>query len=319
MLICITLRNLEVEIVVPETEATILSELNKFEYLSPPLKKNRLIPKSIANTKAIFDFPRLLNINIVASIIIVSIREIIMIKLDSFSSFFVANWKLHGNLNFIDQFFDQIQIPKDTSKCIVICPTSIYLDTLSQKKNKFFIGAQNVSQYEDGAYTGEISSNSLRDFKIDFCIVGHSERRQIFYEKNGEINLKSFQLIKDGIIPIVCVGETLEEKENGKTNEVLENQLKESISDSSNASNTIIAYEPVWAIGTGLTPSYEEIESTHKFIRKNNKKFNNFKILYGGSVKSSNAKEIVALPNVDGALIGGSSINLEEFKKIIED
>ena len=242
-----------------------------------------------------------------------------MIKLDSFSSFFVANWKLHGNLNFIDHFFDQIQIPKDTSKCIVICPTSIYLDTLSQKKNKFFIGAQNVSQYEDGAYTGEISCNSLRDFKIDFCIVGHSERRQIFYEKNVEIKLKSFQLIKDGIIPIICVGETLEEKENGKTNEVLENQLKESISDSSNASNTIIAYEPVWAIGTGLTPSYEEIETTHKFIRENNKRFNNFKILYGGSVKSSNAKEIVALANVDGVLIGGASINLEEFKKIIED
>ena len=113
MLICITLRNLEVEIGVPDTEATILSELNKFEYLSPPLKKNRLIPKSIANTKAIFDFPRLLNINIVASIIIVSIREIIMIKLDSFSSFFVANWKLHGNINFIDEFLDKIQMPND--------------------------------------------------------------------------------------------------------------------------------------------------------------------------------------------------------------
>jgi len=304
---------------VPDTEATTLSELNKLEYLCPPLMKNKLNPNNTANTKAIFDFPKLLNINIVASIIILSIREIIMIKLDSFSSFFVANWKLHGNLNFIDQFFHQILMPEDISKCIVICPTSIYLDILSKKKKNFFIGAQNVSQYEDGAYTGEISSNSLRDLKIDFCIVGHSERRKIFFEKNNDINLKSFHLIKDEIIPIICVGETMEEKVKGKTNEVLGNQLTECIPDSSNATNTIIAYEPVWAIGTGLTPSLEEIEMTHKFIRENNKKFNNFKIIYGGSVKSSNAKGIVALPNVDGVLIGGASINLEEFKKIIQD
>jgi len=242
-----------------------------------------------------------------------------MIKLDGFSSIFVANWKLNGNLNFINQFFHQIQIPKDISKCIVICPTSIYLDILSKKKKNFFIGAQNVSQYEGGAYTGEISSNSLRDLKIDFCIVGHSERRQIFYEKNNDINLKSSQLIKDKIVPIICVGETFKEKEKGKTNEVLENQLKECIPDSSNSTNTIIAYEPVWAIGTGLTPSLGEIETTHKFIRENNKKFNNFKILYGGSVKSSNSKGIVALTNVDGALIGGASLKLEEFQKIIKD
>ena len=242
-----------------------------------------------------------------------------MIKLNKFSSFFVANWKLNGNFKFIDHFISDLKIPEDVSKCIVICPTSIHLDYIKKKNNNIYTGAQNVSQHNEGAYTGEISCASLYDLKVEFCIVGHSERRQIFNEKNIDVNSKLLQLIKFNIIPIVCIGETLEEKENGKTNEVLENQLKESISDSSNSSNTIIAYEPVWAIGTGLTPSYEEIESTHKFIRENNKKFNNFKILYGGSVKSSNAKEIVALPNVDGALIGGASINLEEFKKIIED
>jgi triosephosphate isomerase len=201
----------------------------------------------------------------------------------------------------------------------VLCPTSIYLDYISHKKNNFFIGAQNVSQYEDGAFTGEISCDSLTDLKIDFCIVGHSERRQFFYEKNIDINLKLLNLINNKIVPIICVGETLQEKQNGKTNDVLEKQLLEGISKSSNSDNTIIAYEPVWAIGSGLTPTFEEINKTHEFIRTHNKKFNKYKILYGGSVKATNVKEIMSLPNVDGALIGGASLNSEEFKKIIKD
>jgi triosephosphate isomerase len=304
---------------VPEIEAIILSELNILEYLSPPLKKNKLIPKSIANTKAIFDFPKLLNINNVASIIILSIMEIIMIKIDSFSTFFVANWKLNGSFKFIDQFFKELRIPDDTSNCVVFCPTSIYLEYISHKKNNFFLGAQNVSQHREGSFTGEISCDSLSDLNIDFCIVGHSERRQIFHERNKDINLKSLQLIDNKIIPIVCIGESLEEKENGKTFEVLKKQLEEGISEFSNSNNTIIAYEPVWAIGTGLTPKPEEINSTHEYIRYHHKRFNNFKILYGGSVKASNAKEIVSLSNVNGALIGGASLKYEEFSKIIKD
>ena len=103
-----------------------------------------------------------------------------MIKLDNFSSFFVANWKLNGNFQFIDQFISKLHIPKDKSKCIVICPTSIHLDYVSQNKNGFYVGAQNVSHHKDGAFTGEISADSLSDFNVNFCIVGHSERRQIF-------------------------------------------------------------------------------------------------------------------------------------------
>ncbi len=242
-----------------------------------------------------------------------------MINLDNFSSFFVANWKLNGNYKFIDNFIEEFEIPDNNSKCIVICPTFIYLDYTIKNKNNFYLGAQNVSQYEGGAYTGEISSTSLKELGIEFCIIGHSERRQFFKEENKNVNLKCSQLIKQQIIPIICIGETLEEKKNGKTNEILAIQLKEGLPESSNYTNTIIAYEPVWAIGTGLTPTLEEIYETHEFIKKHNTKFINYKILYGGSVKVSNAKEITSLSNVDGALIGGASLKANEFKKIIQD
>ena len=242
-----------------------------------------------------------------------------MIKLSNFSSFFVANWKLNGNLQFIDQFINNLSLPKDHSKCVVICPTAIHLDYMSKNKNGFYVGAQNVSEHEDGAYTGEISVHSLSDLNINFCITGHSERRQIFKEKDKEINLKSDRLIGNNIIPIICIGETLEQKEKGITNKILEEQLMNSIPSSSNFENTIIAYEPVWAIGTGLTPTIEEIDYTHRYIREHNDKLNKYKILYGGSVKASNVKEITGLPNVNGALIGGASLKSEEFSNILAD
>ena len=242
-----------------------------------------------------------------------------MLKLSNFSSFFVANWKLNGNLQFIDQFISNISLPNANSKCVVICPTAIHLDYLSKNRNGFYVGSQNVSEHEEGAYTGEISVRSLIETNVDFCIVGHSERRQIFKEKDQDINLKSQRLVANNVIPIICIGETLEQKEKGITNTVLEEQLMNSIPSSSTFENTIIAYEPVWAIGTGLTPTIDEIDETHRFIRSHNDKFNKYKILYGGSVKASNAKEITHLANVDGALIGGASLKSEEFTKIIQD
>ena len=242
-----------------------------------------------------------------------------MLKLSNFSSFFVANWKLNGNLQFIDQFIANISLPNANSKCVVICPTAIHLDYLSKNKNGFYVGAQNVSEYYEGAFTGEISVHSLSDLNVSFCIVGHSERRQFFKEKDKEINLKSDRLIGNKVIPIICIGETLEQKEKGITNKVLEEQLMNSIPSSSSFENSIIAYEPVWAIGTGLTPTIDEIDDIHRFIKECNGKFNNYKILYGGSVKASNAREITSLPNVDGVLIGGASLKSQEFTKIIED
>ena len=242
-----------------------------------------------------------------------------MIKLSDFSSFFVANWKLNGNFQFIDEFINNLSLPKDNSKCVVICPTAIHLDYISKNKNGFYVGAQNVSEHEEGAYTGEISVHSLSDLNVNFCIIGHSERRHIFKEKNEEVNLKSERLIRNSVIPIICIGETLEQKEKGITKKVLEEQLINSIPSSSNFENTIIAYEPVWAIGTGLTPTIEEIDETHRYIREHNDKLNKYKILYGGSVKASNAKEITGLPNVDGALIGGASLKPQEFSMILAD
>ena len=242
-----------------------------------------------------------------------------MINLNNFSSFFIANWKLHGDFKFIDQFISELILPEDRSKCVVICPTSVYLDYISRKNKNLYFGAQNVSQYKEGSFTGEISCSSLSDLKINFCIVGHSERRKIFNETNYDVNLKSSQLIENNIIPILCIGETLNEKNNGETNNVLAKQLDEGIPELSNSDNTIIAYEPVWAIGSGLTPTYEEIDNTHQFIKKYHAKFNKYKVVYGGSVKSNNAKEIVSLSNVDGALIGGASLKSKEFTKIIKD
>ena len=242
-----------------------------------------------------------------------------MINLDNFSSYFVANWKLNGNFKFIDDYIEQLRLPEDKTKCIVICPTSIHLEYMRHKKNNFYLGAQNVSQHLKGPFTGEISCNSLGELNIDFCIVGHSERRQNFNESNEDVNLKSNELIKENIVPIICIGETLKEKESGKTNDTLARQLEEGIPDSSNGKNTIIAYEPVWAIGSGLTPTFEEIDKTHDFIKNYNSKFSNYKILYGGSVKASNAKEITSLSNVNGALIGGASLMVDEFRMIIQD
>ena len=133
-----------------------------------------------------------------------------MIKINSFSSFFVANWKLNGDFKFIDQFIDNLEVPKGNSKCVVICPTSIHLDYLSRKKNNFYIGAQNVSENHEGAFTGEISCNAFLDLNIEFCILGHSERRQLFNETNKDVCLKSSRVIEYKIVPIVCIGETLE-------------------------------------------------------------------------------------------------------------
>ena len=241
-----------------------------------------------------------------------------MLNLNNFSAFFVANWKLNGDFQFIDRYISELQIPENDTTCVVICPTSIHLDYIRHMKNNFYLGAQNVSQYREGAYTGEISCTSLSELKIEFCIVGHSERRQIFNETSIDVRSKSLSLIEHDIVPILCIGETFEEKENGKTNDILANQLEMGIPESSNSNNTIIAYEPVWAIGTGLTPTFEEIDKTHEYIKNHNAKFNNYKVLYGGSVKAKNAKEIITLSNVDGALIGGASLKSEEFRKIIE-
>lgn len=240
-----------------------------------------------------------------------------MINLSKFSSFFIANWKLNGNLSFIEHYTQSLNTNPSNSNCVVICPPAIYLNNFKDKISNFYLGSQDISRFESGAYTGEISSKSLSDFNVNFCIVGHSERREYFNEKNEDIKEKAFKLLENEIIPIICVGETLEQKQNNKTIDVISNQILNGIPFESNENNTIIAYEPIWAIGTGLTPSIEEIDIIHKSIRKIDKKISDFNIIYGGSVNSKNSKQINDLSDVNGALIGGSSLKIEEFNKII--
>ena len=240
-----------------------------------------------------------------------------MINLSEFSKFFIANWKLNGNLSFIKEYTQLLKVNSSNGNCVVICPTAIYLNNFKLNEGNYYLGAQDISKYETGAFTGEISSKSLNEFGVNFCIVGHSERRQHFNEKNEDVKEKATKLLENEIIPIVCVGETLEEKKNNSTLDVISNQILKGIPSESNEQNTIIAYEPIWAIGTGLTPSIEEIDIIHKSIRKINNKINNYKIVYGGSVNAKNSHDIINLSDVDGALIGGASLKIDDFNKII--
>jgi triosephosphate isomerase len=184
------------------------------------------------------------------------------------------------------------------------------------------LGAQDCHFAEKGAYTGDISAAMLKDIGIKNVILGHSERRLFHKETDLEICNKVKAAHQSGLNVILCIGETKEEKDKGLTLSVLKNQIDNSLNCDFNAENTVIAYEPVWAIGTSLTPTIEEIQSTHLAIRKhidskNQNTANNIKILYGGSLKASNAKDILSLTDVDGGLIGGASLIASEFLSII--
>ena len=238
-----------------------------------------------------------------------------MVNLDKYSTIFIANWKLNGNSLFLNEYYENLKV--NSNNCTIICSPSIYLNSLKRNKENLFSGAQDVSYYKEGAYTGELSASMLKDNNIDFCLVGHSERRQYFAETNKNVNIKSSNLIEQNIIPVICIGETLEQKEKKLTTEILSTQIKDSVPSLATYHNALIAYEPVWAIGTGLTPTLDEINQVHELIKNFDQKFINFKVLYGGSVKPSNAKEIIELSHVDGCLIGGASLKVNEFNKII--
>jgi len=240
-----------------------------------------------------------------------------MLDISKFNKIIVANWKLNGSFPLINTLIRDIKLgfSNQDKECIIICPPFPYIKDL--KSDKFFKGAQDCSIYLRGAYTGEISSEILQSLDCQFCIVGHSERRNLFNEKNQVISLKASNCLKEKIIPILCVGETLEQKNNYQTKEVLTEQIKTSIPNEASNEKLIIAYEPIWAIGTGLTPSVKEIDEIHNFIKEEISGFRNYKVIYGGSVKSSNSKEILAIENVDGVLVGGASVNIEEFNRII--
>ena len=234
----------------------------------------------------------------------------------------IANWKCNGSKQMISTWFAEFT-EKHASKegsYIGIAPPMIYLEyvkrIIAENSLKIKLGTQDLDA-SNGARTGAISAEMILDCECNFSIVGHSERRQYFDEKNSTIKEKIHKLI-DLATPILCVGETAEENQNNLTEEVISKQLK--VLEGLDFQNKIvIAYEPVWAIGTGLTPTNEEINDTHGFIKGHNAKFNKYKVIYGGSVKSNNVKEITSLLNVDGALIGGASLKSDEFTNIIQD
>ena len=190
--------------------------------------------------------------------------------------------------------------------------------------NRLMIGAQDCHEEDRGAFTGDISAIMLKNVGAKIVITGHSERRTIYGETNSLIKKKASAVIKNHLQTIICVGETQDEKIAGKTEEVVCSQLKNSMPTTSNNENTTIAYEPVWAIGTGLVPSLDDINHVHKKLRSLLKKIKGpdvsekMRILYGGSVKPENAKEIFELEDVDGALVGGASLKSEDFINIVK-
>jgi triosephosphate isomerase len=242
-----------------------------------------------------------------------------------------GNWKMNKTLTEAQEFFlslnDKIGSEKKES-IIMICPSFIYLQEASilSQKTLLHIGAQDVSKYPSGAYTGDISANMLSSCDINYCIVGHSERREYYKESNEIVNIKILQLRGKEIIPILCIGESLEQRENDETFDVLSAQLEESLKsiEITVDEKIIIAYEPIWAIGTGKTATPEMAQEVHQFIRNWLKE--NYdqqvsemtSILYGGSVKPENIQELMKQDDIDGALVGGASLDVDSFYKMFE-
>lgn len=239
-----------------------------------------------------------------------------------------GNWKMNKTIpEAIDLTKMLIPLVKDSQIEIAICPMSICLSEVKKAVNgtNIQVGAQNMYHKESGAYTGEISPISLRNLEIEFVILGHSERRQHFKETDEDINKKVKAALSFGLKPILCVGETLEEREAGKAFEVIKKQLLGCLQglENENLEALVVAYEPVWAIGTGKTATKEDANEIIIYIRSLlAHKFgytmaDNIRILYGGSVKSSNIKELMSMSDIDGALVGGASLDAVEFSKIV--
>lgn len=216
-----------------------------------------------------------------------------------------ANLKMNLTMDEVTNYKQVIEKSDITN--LVICPSNIYLSLL--KSNKYDLCSQNGYHIDNGAYTGEVSFYQLNSLGIKYSLIGHSERRHIFNENDDLISLKIDSCIKNNITPILCVGEAKEERERGKTIDVIVHQIDMALNNK-NIDNIVIAYEPVWAIGTGLVPTLDEINEVHLRIKEMSKKYNlNVNVLYGGSVNLSNIKEICSLDTVDGVLIGSASNN----------
>ena len=239
-----------------------------------------------------------------------------------------GNWKMNmlpgDTINFIEQFVPRV---KNTENTVILCVpfTDLFYAWHSLEGSNVHLGAQNMHWEEKGAYTGEISGEMLKSVGVEYVIIGHSERRQYFGETDEIVNKKIKSAFENNLKPIVCVGESLEQKEEGKTEKIITEQTQKALEGLTNEQivNTIIAYEPIWAIGTGKTATSEDANNSIKAIRNKIREIygeeisQNVMILYGGSVKSTNARELFETSDIDGALVGGASLKADEFAKIV--
>ena len=228
--------------------------------------------------------------------------------------FIAGNWKMNGSIAALRNMADALR-DIDTQNKVVLC---VPYTMLGVETNGVSLGAQDVSAHDHGAYTGEVSANMLKDAGAEYVIVGHSERRQYHGETNDTVRTKAAAAIAAGLTPIICVGETMDEKQAGKTMAIIESGVRESIPGDTNG-KIVIAYEPRWAIGAGLTPTSTEIAEAHTLIAKTLESMGlgGTPVLYGASVKSGNAAEIMSIPHVDGVLVGGASLKPDDFIPII--
>ncbi len=244
--------------------------------------------------------------------------------------YIVGNWKMNQSVSSLSSFFENLSIDETTCETWV-SPQAMHiprvLDAAQNIKKNFQVGAQNICEFDNGAYTGENSAESLKDLGATFTLIGHSERRHIFKEDHALLNRKIKHALKHDLTVIFCIGEQLEERKNGMTEAVLKYQLQEGLkdfpADKSLREKLIIAYEPVWAIGTGEVASPEQAQEAHHFIRKFITSDLDFQgdtvpLLYGGSVKPANAEGLLGQEDIDGALVGGASLKGEDFSALAQ-
>ena len=239
-----------------------------------------------------------------------------------------GNWKMNMLPNEAMNFIQELTpLVKDTKNEVILCVpyTDLFYALLHVQGTNIKIGAQNMHWEEKGAYTGEVSAPMLKSIGVEYVIIGHSERRQYFAETDETVNKKIKSALAHGLKPIVCVGETLEQRENGQTEQIVTSQVEKAFEGipASELEKIIVAYEPIWAIGTGKTATKEDANSTIMQIRKKlaemygQNEANGVIIQYGGSVKSANAKELFEMSDIDGGLVGGASLKADEFSKIV--
>lgn len=243
--------------------------------------------------------------------------------------YIVGNWKMHGSKTSVAELLNKIvdsEQKEQSNVNIVVCPSYVFLNQTQMLLNKTKLqwGGQNMAAEPEGPYTGEISASMLSEFGCQYVLLGHSERRQLYGETDAQIAKKFSLAIRTGLTPILCVGETLVERQANQTYAVLQKQLEKIVDYGSDVlKQAIIAYEPVWAIGTGLSAQPQQAQDVHQFLRE---QFNflgsdlaqELPILYGGSVKASNAEALFQIPDIDGGLIGGASLDAIEFLRIYE-